>query len=66
MLIAGRAISGVGLSGLMAGGMTMIAGSVPLHKRPRELLRTLSYQRLGHHADDRCILVYTGMMVGGM
>ncbi|PYI28996.1 efflux pump protein [Aspergillus indologenus CBS 114.80] len=34
MLIGGRAIAGMGSSGLLNGGMTIIAGSVPLEKRP--------------------------------
>lgn len=34
MLIGGRAIAGMGSSGLLNGGMTIIAGVVPLQKRP--------------------------------
>ncbi|GJC85422.1 efflux pump mlcE [Colletotrichum liriopes] len=34
MLIAGRAIAGLGGSGLLNGGMTIIAGAIPLEKRP--------------------------------
>ncbi|KAK9769015.1 putative Major facilitator superfamily domain-containing protein [Seiridium cardinale] len=34
MLIGGRAIAGLGGSGLINGGMTIIAGAVPLEKRP--------------------------------
>ncbi|KAF2811345.1 efflux pump protein [Mytilinidion resinicola] len=34
MLIGGRAIAGLGGSGLLNGGMTIIAGAVPLAKRP--------------------------------
>jgi MFS family permease len=37
MLIGGRAIAGCGASGMMNGGMTIIAGAVPLQKRPRML-----------------------------
>jgi hypothetical protein len=37
MLIGGRAIAGLGASGLMNGGMTIIAGAVPLEKRPCEI-----------------------------
>ncbi|KAH7313721.1 major facilitator superfamily domain-containing protein [Stachybotrys elegans] len=33
-LIGGRAMAGLGCSGLVNGGMTIIAGSVPLEKRP--------------------------------
>lgn len=34
MLIVGRAVAGVGASALFSGGMTIIAYSVPLHRRP--------------------------------
>jgi MFS family permease len=34
MLIGGRALAGMGSSGLLNGGMTIIAGAVPLQKRP--------------------------------
>ena len=37
MFIAGRTVAGLGSSGLMNGGMTIIAGAVPLEKRPGEL-----------------------------
>lgn len=40
MLIGGRAIAGVGASGLMNGAMTIIAGAVPLEKRARTLDRS--------------------------
>lgn len=33
MLIGGRALAGIGSSGLLNGGMTIIAGAVPLDKR---------------------------------
>lgn len=33
MLIGGRAIAGVGASGIIVGGMTIIAGAVSLEKR---------------------------------
>lgn len=36
MLIIGRAISGLGSSGLINGGLTIIAASVPLVRRPSE------------------------------
>lgn len=35
-LIGGRALAGIGSSGLLNGGMTIIAGAVPLEKRPGE------------------------------
>lgn len=34
MLIVGRAVAGVGASALFSGGMTIVAYSVPLHRRP--------------------------------
>lgn len=33
MLIVGRAVAGMGSSGILNGGLTIIAGSVPMHKR---------------------------------
>jgi MFS family permease len=33
MLIIGRAVAGMGSSGLINGALTIIAGAVPLHKR---------------------------------
>ncbi|OLN93195.1 putative HC-toxin efflux carrier TOXA 19 [Colletotrichum chlorophyti] len=41
MLIAGRAIAGLGSSGLLNGGMTIIAGAIPLEKRPLIQLGTV-------------------------
>ena len=34
MLIVGRAVAGLGASGLMAGALTILAAAVPIHKRP--------------------------------
>ncbi|KAL0940054.1 MFS multidrug transporter [Colletotrichum truncatum] len=34
ILIVGRVVAGVGSAGIMSGGLTIIAGSVPLEKRP--------------------------------
>jgi MFS family permease len=34
MLIIGRAVAGMGGSGLMNGGLSILASSAPLHKRP--------------------------------
>ncbi|KAL0780435.1 hypothetical protein CaCOL14_001770 [Colletotrichum acutatum] len=34
ILIVGRVIAGIGSAGIMSGGLTIIAGSVPLEKRP--------------------------------
>ena len=36
MLIGGRVIGGLGGSGMTNGGLTLIAGAVPIPKRPRE------------------------------
>lgn len=35
MLIVARAVAGIGSSGLMNGGMTILSASIPLHKRPK-------------------------------
>ena len=37
-LIVGRAVAGMGASGLQNGAMTIIAGCVPMHKRPNLLV----------------------------
>lgn len=34
VLIVGRAIAGIGCSGIFSGGLIILAHSVPLHKRP--------------------------------
>ena len=47
MLIIGRAIAGMGSSGLLSGGMTMIAGAVPLEKRPGKSIKLAA--TLKHH-----------------
>ena len=41
MLIVGRAVAGMGASGLINGALTILAASSPLHKRPGELDRLL-------------------------
>lgn len=38
MLIVGRAVAGMGSSGLMNGALTILAACVPLDKRPRKNL----------------------------
>jgi MFS family permease len=38
MLIIGRTVAGLGVSGLMNGGLTIIAACVPIHKRPGQFL----------------------------
>ncbi|KAH6658391.1 major facilitator superfamily domain-containing protein [Truncatella angustata] len=47
LLIGGRAIAGVGGSGLMNGGMTIIAGAVPLQKRPLYTGILMGFAQLG-------------------
>lgn len=42
MLIVGRAVAGLGASGLMAGALTILAAAVPIHKRPGMLPCSLS------------------------
>jgi MFS family permease len=39
MFIVGRAIAGLGASGLTNGALTIIAAIAPMHKRPGTLLR---------------------------
>jgi len=62
MLIGGRAIAGCGASGMMNGGMTIIAGAVPLQKRPGMFLLT----EFQDYKDLKLIasVVYTGIMIG--
>ncbi|KAF3765317.1 efflux pump protein [Cryphonectria parasitica EP155] len=56
MLIAGRAIAGLGSSGLNNGSMTIIAGSVPLKKRPVYMGVILGVGQIG---------VISGPLIGG-
>lgn len=56
MLIAGRAIAGMGTAGLMNGGLTIIACSVPLAKRPSLTGIMMGFSQLG---------VIIGPLVGG-
>jgi predicted MFS family arabinose efflux permease len=39
MLIIGRAVAGMGTSGILNGAFTIIAGCVPMAKRPSMLLQ---------------------------
>lgn len=48
MLIVGRAIAGLGASGLSNGAMTVLAASAPLHKRPGETAFALLIKWVGH------------------
>lgn len=43
MLIIGRAIAGLGSSGLINGALTIIAASVPLVRRPSEFSHSMVY-----------------------
>ncbi|KFY10184.1 hypothetical protein V491_07779 [Pseudogymnoascus sp. VKM F-3775] len=56
MLIIGRAISGLGSSGLINGGLTIIAASVPLVRRPMMLGFMMSIAQLG---------IVGGPLIGG-
>ncbi|KAI6354934.1 hypothetical protein MCOR25_008420 [Pyricularia grisea] len=47
MLIVGRAIAGMGSSGLMGGGLNIIAGAVPMHKRPLYIGILMGFSQLG-------------------
>ncbi|KAL3472453.1 major facilitator superfamily-domain-containing protein [Aspergillus californicus] len=55
-LIGGRALAGIGSSGLLNGGMTIIAGSVPLEKRPVYTGVYLGISQLG---------IVCGPLIGG-
>ncbi|KAF1979463.1 efflux pump [Bimuria novae-zelandiae CBS 107.79] len=56
MLIGGRAIACMGSSGLLNGGMTIIAGAVPLQKRPVYTGVYLGISQLG---------IVSGPLIGG-
>jgi MFS family permease len=47
MLIAGRAIAGMGASGIQNGAFTIVAQSVPLHKGPPLMGLVLGISQLG-------------------
>ncbi|OJJ08177.1 hypothetical protein ASPVEDRAFT_89407 [Aspergillus versicolor CBS 583.65] len=55
-LIGGRAVAGIGSSGLLNGGMTIIAGAVPLEKRPVYTGVYLGISQLG---------IVCGPLIGG-
>ncbi|KAL4914771.1 major facilitator superfamily-domain-containing protein [Aspergillus aurantiobrunneus] len=55
-LIGGRALAGIGSSGLLNGGMTIIAGAVPLEKRPVYTGIYLGISQLG---------IVCGPLIGG-
>ncbi|OJJ56203.1 hypothetical protein ASPSYDRAFT_34192 [Aspergillus sydowii CBS 593.65] len=58
MLIVGRAVSGMGTSGMINGALTIIAGAVPMHKRPDAALigMLMGFTQLG---------LVIGPLVGG-
>lgn len=47
MLIAGRAVSGLGASGIFNGGLTIVAGLVPLQKQPAMIGVIMGISQLG-------------------
>ncbi|KAL4783342.1 major facilitator superfamily domain-containing protein [Aspergillus varians] len=56
MLIIGRAVAGMGSSGMINGSLTILAGSVPMHKRPALIGIMLGLSQLG---------LVLGPLVGG-
>ncbi|KAL3464600.1 major facilitator superfamily domain-containing protein [Aspergillus heterothallicus] len=57
ILIVGRAISGMGTSGMVNGALTIIAGSVPMHKRPALIGAMMGFAQLG---------LVLGPLIGGV
>ncbi|KAL4982879.1 major facilitator superfamily domain-containing protein [Aspergillus falconensis] len=55
-LIIGRAVSGMGTSGLINGALTIVAGAAPIHKRPTLLGIMMGFSQLG---------LVVGPLVGG-
>jgi MFS family permease len=58
MLIIGRAIAGIGGSGLMNGGFTVVGTVSPMGKRPRE-----SFNYPPSLASSDCTAVYLGVLM---
>ncbi|KFY29990.1 hypothetical protein V494_08341 [Pseudogymnoascus sp. VKM F-4513 (FW-928)] len=56
MLIVGRAVAGLGGSGLANGALTVISASVPIHKRPAMMGVMMSVSQLG---------IVCGPLIGG-
>jgi MFS family permease len=54
MLIVGRAVAGLGASGLTNGALTILAAAVPMHKRPRKFF---CFSQMG-------LLTYISAMMG--
>lgn len=57
MLIIGRAVAGMGSSGLINGALTIVAASVPLQKRPMYLGFMMSVSQIG---------IILGPLIGGL
>ncbi|KAG9498718.1 hypothetical protein J7337_009529 [Fusarium musae] len=56
MLIIGRAVAGIGSSGIQNGALTMIAKAVPIHRRPSLVGIIMGFAQLG---------IISGPLVGG-
>ncbi|OIW24685.1 hypothetical protein CONLIGDRAFT_657275 [Coniochaeta ligniaria NRRL 30616] len=56
MLIVGRAVAGLGMSGILNGALTIVAGAVPLHKRAALIGIIMGFCQLG---------VVCGPLLGG-
>ena len=57
MLIVGRAVAGIGCSGLVNGALTIVAACLPLIKRPMYLGIMLSISQMG---------IVLGPLLGGI
>ncbi|KAL2869698.1 major facilitator superfamily domain-containing protein [Aspergillus lucknowensis] len=57
MLIVGRAVAGMGTSGMINGALTIIAGAVPMHKRPALIGGMMGISQLG---------LVLGPLIGGV
>ncbi|KAF7131369.1 hypothetical protein CNMCM5793_004540 [Aspergillus hiratsukae] len=47
MLIVGRAVAGMGSSGMVNGGLTIVAGAVPMHRRPALVAIIMGLSQIG-------------------
>ncbi|KAH9899104.1 major facilitator superfamily domain-containing protein [Xylariomycetidae sp. FL2044] len=56
MLILGRVVAGIGASGLLNGGLTIIAAAAPLHKRPLYTGIIMGFGQVG---------IVSGPLIGG-
>ncbi|TLD18394.1 hypothetical protein PspLS_10267 [Pyricularia sp. CBS 133598] len=63
MLIVGRAIAGMGSSGLMGGGLNIISGAVPMHKRPLYIGILMGCFYINLPAGGICIFLMALVMV---